>query len=204
MCAVQPDDLVKVVLAHSMPSGVQALNVFHFQYKGVSEILDEQVVNDFTLWATEWGGVWAPMAASACRLDEVKVSVSPAATTPFEQIGFSPLSITGTAVSAMLPHAVAAVISRDVRGSSGVSKKFLLGLTEGQQTEGVWDLVSQVLQAVMLAFWELPVDDVLGVDNPYIPIIVNVLKNLVLPIADDGRTLELTKHRRSRAIGQGQ
>jgi len=163
---VLQSNIIRLTINYRLPNNDIAQNVTHFQYLDAPTLTDEEVLDDLEPWVVGWSQVWELLGSTAVDLETFEASVYTIAN-KFIGLGERSLNITGNAVTDMLPPGVAGLITRQVSGTSGTAKKFLVGQTEGQQDQGVFDIPSVALMASVGIAWNRNPDFYVGVTNNY-------------------------------------
>lgn len=179
MTAVFQSNIIRFTLKYRMPNNDVAENVTHFQYLDPSTIDEEDVLDDLFPWAIGWSQAWELLGSNQVELETMEAAVRHI-TDGFVTLGERVLNITGNATTDMLPPGNAGLLTRQVSGSSGVAKKYLVGQTEFQQDEGVWSAAGIALLAAVGVTWALRPDFYVGVTRNYDQVTFQGLYNIGL------------------------
>ena len=163
---VLQSNIIRMTLNFRLPNNDVAQNVTHFQYLDAPTLADEDALDDLEPWAIGYSQAWELLGSTQVELETMECSVY-TLLDGFLSLGERTLNITGNALTDMLPPGVSGLLTRQVSGSSGTAKKFLVGQTEGQQNEGIFDAPSLALMAAVGLAWSLSPDFYVGVTNNY-------------------------------------
>lgn len=163
---VNQSEIIRLTMNYRLPNNDVAQNVTHFQYLDAPTLTDEQVLDDLEPWVVGWSQAWELIGSNQVELETMEASVF-----TFEEkwvgLGERTINVTGNAITDMLPPGVAGLLTREVSNSSGIAKKFIIGQTEAQQDQGVWDPSTLVSMIACAGAWIVTPDFYVGVTNNY-------------------------------------
>ena len=163
---VLQSNVVRLTIHVRMPNNDIAMNVFHFQYIDPTPITDVELRSDLDPWAFAWVTAWKALAGPDYEAERATYHVL-VSDNNFVDAGQTVMGVNGLALTDGLPPGTGGLLVRAVINSRGTGKKFIIGMTEGQQDNGVWDISSLALQSVLGLAWETRPDFYLGVSRNY-------------------------------------
>lgn len=166
---VLPGDLIQVTWVYSMPLVQLANNVFKFRYDGVSAIADQDVVDDFAVWATSLALIWAGVSSPTATIESI--IVSQLVGTELVNIGGALIGQAGVGSGDMLSHGASNVARVKLAKGKGQGRKFWAGMTETQQAESVINAGAMAVYIMLGSLYGDLVDSANfpGVVNTYQP-----------------------------------
>lgn len=130
-------DIIKIVIAFTMPDNVVAQLVTHYIVKTGSDIAEGDTLDAIdTALATAWANIEDRIVDGVLG-DTMKLSVWDAINEQFDEVASKSVTgFDGVSVAEMLPHGVAGVIRFFTAIGRRQGRKFIMGLTEGSQQDG--------------------------------------------------------------------
>lgn len=173
---------VKAVVHIIMPQSVDHVNVFYFESAFQADQDDDDVVAAVETWVEALYTTIDDLLSDELTMGDVEVYKYDSGQTRWDLIGTADPSVTFAATSEMLPHGVSALVRAYTTNPRVISRKYIGGLTEGAQEDGVWnaaalsaladfgnawDNTSQVTVNNLLApaCWSTKVNDVYGLND---------------------------------------
>lgn len=156
---INAGDVLKIVIAYNMPEGVIAQLVTNYimtigDPQDEADVLDDIVVNMETAWAHIEDHV-----VDGVTGDTAKLSVYDTVLDQWnEKASVAVDNMDGLGLGEMLPHACAAVIRFFTGVGRRQGRKFLMGLSEASQEDGVLDVAVLAALTLFAADWDDVVD----------------------------------------------
>lgn len=202
MTDVNQSEILRLTMNYRAANNDIHQNVTHFQYLDPATITEADVISDLTPWVYGFGLGWQNMGSNNMELEDYDLAVFKPGLN-FVNLGKGIISITGNAISQGGPPGAGALITRSVVGSRGTAKKFLPGLTEGQQDAGVIDPATIALMAIVAAAWIVTPDSYVGVTRNYNQVTHQGVYNVGLDISPIATLSPVVAYQRRRKQGVG-
>jgi hypothetical protein len=132
---------MRAVAKMTMPGGVEALNVYHARNDGALTETDPVIISAWESYLDVIYNAYGANVHNAITIDEYEIFTVDTVPVPpvLVPVGVGTPTATFTNVGPMLPQLVAALLSSDLDGAGrGNAKKFLPGLVETAQIDGIW------------------------------------------------------------------
>ena len=130
-------DIIKIVIAFTMPDNVVAQLVTHYIVGAGSDVAISDALDDIE---TALGNAWDETAGNVADVvlgDTIKMSLWDATLKQFDEVASKATALfDGTNIGEMLPHGVAPVVRFFTAVGRRQGRKFIPGLVEGAQDEG--------------------------------------------------------------------
>ncbi len=194
-------DVIKVVVAFTMPDSVVAQLVTHYLVGAGSDILESDALDDIDV---ALGFAWASIEArvhDGVLGDTIKLSVWDFTLNQFDEKASKSTSLfDGTSTDQMLPHGAAAVLRLFTAVGRRQGRKFIPGLAEAEQGDGTWGALTVTDLAICAARW----DNVVTVDStPVSAGVFNIITELFEIFSGTVAANTIVGYQRRRKAGVG-
>ena len=137
--SVENGTVLKAVQHITMPDGVDHINTFYFNCDFAATQADADVLDAVEVWIEQLYGYIDDLLSDELTMGELEVYERDTVLGRWDLLGTEAPTVTFVATSEMLPHGVAALVRAYTVNPRVISRKYIGGLTEGAQEDGVWN-----------------------------------------------------------------
>lgn len=137
--SIENGTVLKVVQHITMPDAVDHINTYFFNCDFAATQTDQQVINNLESWIEALYTTIDDLLSDELSMGEMEVYERDTVLGRWDLIGSAYPTVTLAATSEMLPHGVCALVRAYTVNPRVISRKYLGGLTEGAQEDGVWN-----------------------------------------------------------------
>lgn len=201
MATISTNDILRLVLTFTMPEGTVAQNIYHYVVDSLTDPDSANVASDFLARFIAIYNHITPIMNDEVvgQTQEMYVRDEGAGEWTLVETDIL-VPIAGQSGIDMLPHGNAALVSALSTNNRTTGKKYLMGITEGEQQQGRW--VASTVTALGL-FAAGYADDFAGAAGAYTPGLWSEGILAFVPFIGGAQVNDIVAYQRRRKIGVG-